>query len=122
MLLLTLLSFLGYVWHSHDSVIPSDQKIETATIVGRRAKRATEEVHSCSSMVYCQGDLLDTVQKQKLYADSKTFVDMSQINEENVTLANFQAMMASTNNNPAKEDVQKFVHDNFVFENETVSE
>ncbi|ERL91838.1 hypothetical protein D910_09163 [Dendroctonus ponderosae] len=90
-------------------------------MVGRRAKRATEEVHSCSSMVYCQGDLLDTVQKQELYADSKTFVDMSQRNDESVTLANFQAMMASTNNTPSKDDVQKFVDDNFVFENETES-
>ena len=28
------------------------------------------------SRVYCQGDLLDTVQRSDLFEDSKTFVDM----------------------------------------------
>lgn len=31
---------------------------------------------SCDSPIYCDGDLLKTVQLARIFADSKTFVDM----------------------------------------------
>ena len=31
---------------------------------------------SCSSKLYCQGKLLDTIQRSGIFKDSKTFVDM----------------------------------------------
>lgn len=97
------------------------QDVKHQTMIGRLSKRTATEVHSCSNMVYCQGKLLDTVQKHKLYTDSKTFVDMTQINDEKTTLANFEALMTATANNPTKEQVQKFVDENFVFLLESVS-
>lgn len=97
------------------------KNVKHEMMVGRVSKTTVTEVHSCSNMVYCQGDLLDTVQRHKLYNDSKTFVDMTQINDENTTLANFEALMSSTGNNPTKEQVQAFVDENFVFLLESVS-
>lgn len=31
---------------------------------------------SCDSPIYCEGDILHTVQLAKIFSDSKTFVDM----------------------------------------------
>ncbi|XP_050309911.1 trehalase-like [Anthonomus grandis grandis] len=93
---------------------------KATTLVGRMAVRAeTPLVHSCDDLVFCQGTLLDTVQKHKLYSDSKTFVDMTQKNDPNVTLANFEKMMTDKLNSPTKSDVQTFVQENFEFVNET---
>ncbi|CAG9767217.1 unnamed protein product [Ceutorhynchus assimilis] len=69
---------------------------------------------SCDSLVYCQGTLLDTVQRARIFSDSKTFVDLSQTNAPEITLQNFQELMTSTNNNPTKEQIIKFVNANFV--------
>lgn len=73
---------------------------------------------SCDSKIYCQGELLSTVQLFKLFDDSKTFVDLIQVNDANQTLNNFNDLMYSTNNNPTKEQVEQFVKDNFVTEGE----
>ncbi|CAG9863925.1 unnamed protein product [Phyllotreta striolata] len=72
-----------------------------------------ESIPSCDNPVYCQGDLLDTVQMARLYPDSKTFVDMSQKNPPNVTLANFEQFMKSKNRHPSRQDIVDFVNDNF---------
>lgn len=85
-----------------------------------RDKRAVE-VPSCSSMIYCQGNLLDTIQKFRLYPDSKTFVDMVQLNAENVTLANFENLMNLTDNQPVKNDIVNFISENFAIINESDS-
>ncbi|ENN70552.1 hypothetical protein HUJ04_007985 [Dendroctonus ponderosae] len=84
-----------------------------------RVKRdaVTDPSQSCNSLVYCQGSLLDTVQRARIFSDSKTFVDMSQINTEEITLRNFNALLAQTNNNPTKAEVAQFVQENF--ENDT---
>lgn len=74
----------------------------------------SETPQSCDSLVYCQGDLLDTVQRAKIFNDSKTFVDMGQVNPMNETLANFEKLINNTNNNPTKKEVQEFVEENFV--------
>lgn len=39
--------------------------------------RGEETVPACDSPIYCQGDLLDIIQRMRLFNDSKTFVDMS---------------------------------------------
>lgn len=72
-----------------------------------------DEAQSCDSEVYCQGRLLDTVQRARIYPDSKTFVDLNQINNEDVTLENFNSLMRETNNTPSKEQIQNFVSKNF---------
>lgn len=35
-----------------------------------------ENIAPCSSGLYCYGDILDSIQRAKPFADSKTFVDM----------------------------------------------
>ncbi|XP_018563583.1 trehalase-like [Anoplophora glabripennis] len=77
-----------------------------------------ETLQSCDSPVYCQGDLLDTVQRFQIFRDSKTFVDMSQVNSANKTLDNFEKLMNNTNNKPTKEEVETFVEENFVSKGE----
>ena len=46
-------------------------------------------VNLCSSKIYCQGDLLYTIQMSGLFADSKTFVDMPTKFSEPQVLSNF---------------------------------
>lgn len=117
---LWLLIVLKFSYFEANALPKKDVKHQT--MVGRLSQRTITKVQSCPNMVYCQGDLLDTVQRNQLYNDSKTFVDMTQINDENTTLANFEALMASTGNNPTKEQVQTFVNENFVFLLESVSD
>ncbi|CAG9863234.1 unnamed protein product [Phyllotreta striolata] len=78
------------------------------------AKSQTE----CQDPVYCQGRLLDTIQTAGIYNDSKQFVDMVQKNSQNVTLANFAALVARTGARPSKEDLEQFVQENFDSEGE----
>ncbi|XP_057670546.1 trehalase-like [Diorhabda carinulata] len=68
---------------------------------------------SCHSPVYCQGDLLHVVQTAKIFNDSKTFVDMVMINPVNETLQKFQTMMNENDDNPSRDQIQKFVFENF---------
>lgn len=82
---------------------------------GEPGPKATD---GCDSKIYCRGDLLHTVQLAGIFNDSKTFVDMSQLNEPNVTLANFDALMKATNRNPTREQVAKYVQDNFILQDE----
>ncbi|XP_076275764.1 trehalase-like isoform X1 [Rhynchophorus ferrugineus] len=78
-------------------------------------------VPTCDSKIYCQGDLLDTIQLSGIYSDSKTFVDMSMIYSVNETLKNFSNLMNQTNNEPTQDDLMQFISTNFVSANETVS-
>lgn len=68
---------------------------------------------SCFSPIYCQGELLDTVQHSKVFNDSKTFVDMAMIYPVNETMKHFRAMMAETDDAPNPEQVRAFVNKNF---------
>ncbi|XP_030750479.1 trehalase-like [Sitophilus oryzae] len=77
-------------------------------------------VPTCSSPIYCQGELLNVVQMSGIFNDSKTFVDMSQVNTVNVTLDNFSKLMAKTNNDPSRQEVEQFVNENFISQAETV--
>lgn len=70
----------------------------------------------CDSEVYCKGGentLLHTVQMARLYKDSKTFVDKAIKTTPDEVLNNFDALMKNSGNKPSKEEVLKFVNDNF---------
>lgn len=72
-------------------------------------------IDSCNSEIYCKGELLHTVQYTvKVYKDSKSFVDLSQIYSPNVTLTNFKTLMAKTKNSPSLNDMVQFLNQNFV--------
>lgn len=62
----------------------------------------------CNSKIYCQGELLCTVQMARIFNDSKTFVDMKLKFPETVTLANFKDWK-SDHKNLTPEDVKEFV-------------
>ncbi|ERL85426.1 hypothetical protein D910_02846 [Dendroctonus ponderosae] len=64
-------------------------------------EREDKVIQSCSSPIYCQGELLDVIQRAKIFNDSKTFVDMSQLNPVEVTLENFCWTPADFTNSPA---------------------
>ncbi|XP_063971804.1 trehalase-like [Diachasmimorpha longicaudata] len=67
----------------------------------------------CDSEIYCQGELLKTVQLAGIFNDSKTFVDLYQIHDPAVTLANFEKMMQATGRKPSRAQVAQFVSNNF---------
>ncbi|XP_072382776.1 trehalase-like [Diabrotica undecimpunctata] len=75
----------------------------------------------CTSKVYCQGNLLDVVQKSRVFNDSKTFVDLVQKYPENVTLDRFNKLMVSTKNRPTKINITRFINDCFSSEGELVN-
>ncbi|XP_020280302.1 trehalase-like [Pseudomyrmex gracilis] len=72
----------------------------------------------CDSKVYCEGPLLKTVQLSGIFNDSKTFVDLYQLHDPNVTLDNFNAFMKATNNSPNRTAVAVFVKENFAMQDE----
>lgn len=66
-----------------------------------------------SSEIYCQGQLLHTVQMKEIYTDSKTFVDMKMKGKPKETLEAFNAFMAEKNNDPSREELKAWVESNF---------
>jgi alpha,alpha-trehalase len=73
---------------------------------------------SCDSKVYCQGKLLHVVEMSRIFNDSKTFVELKMINDEQTTLENFDNFLRDTNHKRTRADLMKFVSDNFKQENE----
>lgn len=53
---------------------------------------------TCDSEIYCQGDLLRTVQMSQIFNDSKTFVDMSLKRPPTEILKMFKDFMKNTGN------------------------
>ncbi|KAK0162248.1 hypothetical protein PV327_008600 [Microctonus hyperodae] len=102
--LLTIL-FIGYC--AHGASIPQ-QSI------------STQRTDLCDSKIYCNGELLKTVQLAKIFPDSKTFVDHYQLQDPDVTMANFAAFMTATNGKPNRNEIAKFVEENFALENEVL--
>ncbi|XP_033320650.1 trehalase [Bombus bifarius] len=88
-----------------------------AASIGHASVKATD----CYSEIYCTGELLKTVQLSNIYSDSKTFVDLQQINDPEITLANFYELMKETNNKPTKSQLTQYVNENFVASNELVN-
>lgn len=64
------------------------------------------------SQIYCEGDLLSTVQMAQIFNDSKTFVDMKLKQSEESTLATFRAWQLQFPN-PTEANIRQFVADNF---------
>ncbi|XP_026671283.1 trehalase isoform X4 [Ceratina calcarata] len=63
--------------------------------------------------IYCQGELLHTIQMASIYKDSKTFVDMKMRNPPNETLLLFREFMDRVDQMPTRHDIEKFVNDTF---------
>lgn len=68
---------------------------------------------SCNRPVYCDSNLLHHVQLARIFNDSKHFVDLHLRNDENTTLAAFDDLLAQTNDNPTRDDIQTFVEKYF---------
>lgn len=96
---------------------PLDMKLTTLLTVLICGSARTLKTEFCDSSVYCQGELLDVVQKSKIFQDSKSFVDMSQVNHSNETLRNFDDFMKNTQRAPSQQQIRRFVEDNFIYEN-----
>ncbi|EZA62647.1 hypothetical protein DMN91_007675 [Ooceraea biroi] len=92
--------------------------IDAASI--RHATRSTSSGPEdlCHSKVYCEGPLLKTVQLSGIFNDSKTFVDLYQLHDPDVTIDNFNALMNATNNAPNRDQVAAFVAQNFAEQDE----
>lgn len=86
-----------------------------AASIGSTNSKVTDD---CTSKIYCEGPLLQTVQLAEIFNDSKTFVDLFQKNDPQITLINFNKLMAATNNQPNRTQVNQFVLDNFSTESE----
>uniref|UniRef100_A0A8D8Y4L3 Trehalase n=1 Tax=Cacopsylla melanoneura TaxID=428564 RepID=A0A8D8Y4L3_9HEMI len=68
---------------------------------------------TCSSQIYCQGDLLDAVQRGKVFpSDSKTFVDRKLKYSESEVLAKYQTLLKNSPN-PDNATLTNFVNENF---------
>lgn len=82
-------------------------------IVDNRLDATGNLLPSCPSEIYCQGQLLHTVQMKEIYTDSKTFVDMKMKGKPKETLEAFNAFMAEKNNDPSREELKAWVESNF---------
>lgn len=65
------------------------------------------------SEIYCQGNLLHTVQMASIYPDSKTFVDMKMKKSPNETVASFNDFMVDKKDSPTKQELQLWVESMF---------
>ncbi|CAG9768301.1 unnamed protein product [Ceutorhynchus assimilis] len=74
---------------------------------------ASDKQRSCSSPIYCEGELLHLVQTAKIFNDSKTFVDMAMKHPVNETLEHFDRFMRKTDHKPTQREIGDFVYENF---------
>lgn len=66
------------------------------------------------SDIYCHGELLDDVQMQQLYPDSKTFVDKKLRRSESEIIKSYRELKLRNNGRiPTRAVLTKFVEDNF---------
>lgn len=67
------------------------------------------------SDIYCHGELLDDVQMQQLYPDSKTFVDKKLRRSEAEIVKSYRELKLRNNGRvPTRAVLTKFVEDNFI--------
>jgi len=67
------------------------------------------------SDIYCHGELLDDVQMQQLYVDSKTFVDKKLLRSEVEIVKSYRELKLQSNGRiPTRAVLAKFVEDNFI--------
>ena len=74
-----------------------------------KSNLVASEKPACTSKIFCQGNLLRTVQMARIFNDSKMFVDMRMQKDEADVLQAYKALPSSV----SKEEVIKFVSDNF---------
>lgn len=84
-------------------------------------RRANRKAMDCYSEIYCTGELLKTIQLAEIFPDSKTFVDLHQMNDPEITLSNFYSLMNETGNKPSKSQLARYVNENFASSNELVN-
>ncbi|CAL7933083.1 unnamed protein product [Xylocopa violacea] len=84
-------------------------------------ERASRKAMDCDSNIYCTGELLKTIQLSGIYKDSKTFVDLHQKHDPDVTISNFYKLMNATDNKPSQSQLIQYVNDNFMSSNELVN-
>ncbi|KAK3107317.1 hypothetical protein FSP39_011735, partial [Pinctada imbricata] len=65
------------------------------------------------SEVYCKGDILDYIQRKKVFEDGKTFVDMNLKESPATVVSAFQALLRSTSGNPSKSQLKDFTKQYF---------
>lgn len=66
------------------------------------------------SHIYCHGELLDDIQMQELYPDSKTFVDkMLRRSEAEIVKAYRELKLQNNGRIPTRAVLTKFVEENF---------
>lgn len=63
----------------------------------------------CLSQIYCQGSLLERIQKSGIFEDSKTFVDMPTIKPEAEVLINFSKLSLDA----TSAELREFLQENF---------
>lgn len=69
---------------------------------------------ACCSDIYCRGELLDDVQMQRLYPDSKTFVDKKLLRSEEEILEAYQELKLQNNGEvPTGDVLSQFIDENF---------
>ena len=73
-----------------------------------RAIRANRR-YACSNRIFCQGEILHSVQMAKIFEDAKTFVDMRMKYDMAYTEKEFRNLGV----NPTREALGKFVTENF---------
>ncbi|XP_039312721.1 trehalase isoform X2 [Solenopsis invicta] len=96
-------------------VIALSDSVSIARVI-RATSSGPEDL--CDSQVYCDGPLLHTVQLAGIFNDSKTFVDLYQLHNPEVTIQNFNALMKATDNSPNRNEVAAFVAENFAMQDE----
>ncbi|KAJ8664616.1 hypothetical protein QAD02_006278 [Eretmocerus hayati] len=74
-------------------------------------------VDLCTSKIYCNGELLKTIQLSGMFVDSKSFVDLQIRNDVETTLENFEALMRYTDRKPSRGQLEQFVNDYFIYHN-----
>lgn len=82
-----------------------------ATVVSQTASNQSQMMNDINRActIYCEGEVLRTIQLSGIYNDSKTFVDMPMIFDPEVVLANFNAISDRSNITA----LQDFMADNF---------
>lgn len=68
----------------------------------------------CSSEIYCYGRIIDSVMKNHIFNDSKAYVDLKLKKSPDDTLRSFDSFMATVNDIPSQDQLQKWVEANFV--------
>ncbi|CAO3637173.1 unnamed protein product [Mucor fragilis] len=69
------------------------------------------DAYTCDSPIYCEGPILKTVQLARVFADSKTFVDMPTAKSEAQVIESFNQLGGT---NATKDQVMQFLNENFL--------